>query len=91
LKKLSIAAVEKLTCRHLHFYLHAPFRPREQLGSLSESPIYQATPQAQGASGSPGDSCLLSVAATITMRMGHAAVGAAPAGGKVTDSMVITE
>ena len=47
MKKLSIAAVEKLTCRHLHFYLHAPFCPREQLGSFSESPIYQATPQAQ--------------------------------------------
>jgi hypothetical protein len=62
----------------------AAFRP-------IESQRFQQTPHAHGASGSPGGSCLLSSAATITMRMGQAAVGAAPAGGKVTDSIVITE
>ena len=33
----------------------------------------------------------MSSAATITMRMGFAAVGCAPPGGRVTDSTFITE
>ena len=48
-------------------------------------------PHAHGASGRSCGSSLLSSAATITIRMGQAGVGAAPAGGSVTLSTVTTE
>jgi hypothetical protein len=46
---------------------------------------------AHGASGRSSGSSLLSSAATITIRMGQAGVGAVPAGGSVTLSTVTTE